>query len=83
MKKIKAGIIGCGFIANGKHLPSMARVEGVEVVAFCDLIIEKAQASAKKYGTPDALVCIDYKDVLAREDIDVIHVCTPNNSRWI
>jgi predicted dehydrogenase len=80
MKKLKAGIIGCGFIANGKHLPSMARIEGLEVVAFCDLIIEKAQISATKFGTPDALVCVDYKDVLARNDIDVIHVCTPNST---
>ena len=80
MKKLKVGIIGCGFIANGKHLPSMARLEDVEVVAFCDLIIERAQASAKKYGTPEALVCLDYQDVLARPDIDVVHVCTPNNS---
>jgi len=80
MKKIKAGIIGCGFIANGKHLPALARHEDVDVVAFCDIIIEKAQDSAKQFGTPDALVCLDYRDVLARKDIDVIHVCTPNSS---
>jgi predicted dehydrogenase len=80
MKKIKAGIIGCGFVANGKHLPSMAKIKDVEVVAFCDSVIERAQASAKEYGTPDALICLDYHDVLVREDIDIVHVCTPNNS---
>ncbi|MCB9420061.1 MAG: Gfo/Idh/MocA family oxidoreductase [Ardenticatenaceae bacterium] len=80
MKTIKAGIIGCGFIANGKHLPSMDRVEGVEAVAFCDIILEKAQASAKQFGSPDAFVCEDYRDLIKRDDIDVVHVCTPNNS---
>ena len=80
MKKLKVGIIGCGFIANGKHLPSLAAQKDVEVVAFCDIIIERAEASAKKFGPPDALVCLDYRDVLARKDIDVIHVCTPNSS---
>ncbi|MBL8058023.1 MAG: Gfo/Idh/MocA family oxidoreductase [Anaerolineales bacterium] len=80
MKNIKVGIIGCGFIANGKHLPSMARIEGVEAAAFCDIVLERAQASAKQFGGPDALVCTDYRDVLKRADIDVIHVCTPNNS---
>lgn len=80
MKKNRVGIIGCGFIANGKHLPVMATIEGVESVAFCDIILERAQAAAKQFGTPDALVCTDYHDVLAREDIDVIHVCTPNSS---
>ena len=80
MRKLRAGIIGCGFIAKGKHLPGLARMEDVEVVAFCDIIKEKAQASAKEYGPPDALVCLDYRDVLARDDIDVIHVCTPNST---
>ena len=80
MKKIRAAIVGCGFIANGKHLASMARRDDIEVVAFCDLIIEKAQDAANKYGTADALVCVDYRDVMARDDIDVVHVCTPNSS---
>ncbi|MEJ2758442.1 MAG: Gfo/Idh/MocA family oxidoreductase [Anaerolineales bacterium] len=80
MKTLKVGIIGCGFIANGKHLPSLAKFDDVEVVAFCDIIIERAQNSAKKYGPADALVCEDYHDVLARDDIDIIHVCTPNVS---
>jgi predicted dehydrogenase len=80
MKKLKVGMIGCGFIANGKHLPNLTRLEDVEVVAFCDIVIERAQASAKQFGTPDALVCLDYQEVLARPDIEVIHVCTPNSS---
>ena len=80
MKKIKIGIVGCGFIANGKHLPSIARFEDAEVVAFCDIVRERAESSAKNYGVPDALVCTDYKELLAREDIDAVHVCTPNVS---
>ncbi len=80
MKQLKVAIIGCGFIGNGKHLPSLVRQEGVEVVAFCDLVIERAQASAKQFGTADALVCTDYQDVLKRTDIDMVHVCTPNST---
>jgi len=80
MKKIKVGIVGCGWIANNKHLPQIAAHEDAEVVAFCDIILERAENAAKQYGTPDALVCLDYHDVLARKDIDAIHVCTPNSS---
>ncbi len=80
MDKIRIGIVGCGFIANGKHLFSMSLRDDVEVVGFCDIVPERAEAAAKKYGTPDALVCTDYRDLLARPDIDVVHVCTPNNS---
>ncbi len=80
MRTVRVGIIGCGGIANGKHMPALKLVEGVEMVAFCDLIEEKAVEAAKKYGTPDAKVYTDYKELLADESIEVIHVCTPNRS---
>ncbi len=77
---IRIGIIGCGGIANGKHMPGLKTVPGVEMVAFCDIIVEKAEAAAKKFGTPDAKVYEDYKELLKDETIDVVHVCTPNRS---
>lgn len=80
MKKLKIGIVGCGGIANGKHMPSLATVKEVEMVAFCDLIEDKAKAAAAKFGTPDAKVYTDYKELIADKSIDVVHVCTPNRS---
>ena len=77
-KKLKIGIIGCGGIANGKHMPSLAAIPEVEMVAFCDLIEERAVEAAKKYGTPDAKVYTDYHELLADKSIDVVHVLTPN-----
>lgn len=78
--KLRVGIIGCGGIANGKHMPSLSKIERVEMVAFCDLIEEKAQKAAKQYGAPDAKVYTDYRELLKDKSIDVIHVCTPNRS---
>ncbi len=77
---IRIGIIGCGGIANGKHMPALKNVDGVEMVAFCDLIVERAEKAAKEFGTPDAKVYEDYKKLLEDKTIDVIHVCTPNRS---
>ena len=79
-KLIKVGIIGCGGIGTGKHMPSLAKVPDCEMVAFCDIIKERAEESAKKFGTPDAKVYTDYKELLKDETIDVVHVCTPNRS---
>ena len=79
-KIIKVGIIGCGGIATKKHMPSLAKVADCQMVAFCDIIPEKAEASAKKFGTPDAKWYVDYKELLADPEIDVVHVCTPNRS---
>lgn len=81
MKKLKIGIIGCGGIANGKHMPSLKKLsDKAEMVAFCDIIVERAEEAKKNYGTPDAKVYADYKELLADPTIDVVHVCTPNRS---
>ncbi len=79
-RTVKIGIIGCGGIANGKHMPSLRQVEGVEMVAFCDIIVERAEKAARDYGTPDAKVYTDYKELLGDESIEVVHVLTPNRS---
>ncbi len=80
MKKIKVGIVGCGFIALGKHLPNLALMEDVEIAAFCDIIKEKAEKACAQFGVSDAKVYTDYRDLIARKDIDVVHVCTPNST---
>ncbi len=79
-KKVRVGIIGCGGIANGKHMPNLAKIAEVEMVAFCDIVEEKAVKAAEKFGTEDAKVYVNYKELLKDESIDVVHVCTPNRS---
>ncbi|MCZ2258497.1 Gfo/Idh/MocA family protein [Sporosarcina sp. G11-34] len=79
-KSLKLGIIGCGGIANGKHLPSLSKLKKVELVAFCDIEVSKAEQAAKQYGTVDAKVYEDYRNLLSDDSIDVIHVLTPNIS---
>lgn len=76
--KVRIGIIGCGGIANGKHMPSLKKLPNVEMVAFCDVIVERAEKAKADYGTPDAAVYQDYKKLLEDKTIDVVHVCTPN-----
>ncbi len=77
-KRFRVGIIGCGGIANGKHMPSIKAIDRADMVAFCDLIEERAVKAAKEYGTPDAKVYTDYRELLKDESIEVVHVCTPN-----
>ena len=79
-KLIKVGIIGCGGIANGKHMPALKAVKDCEMVAFCDIIPERAEKACAKYGAEGAKVYVDYKELLKDGSIDVVHVCTPNRS---
>lgn len=80
---IHVGIIGTGGIANGKHMPSLAKLDNVEMIAFCDIEMEKAQQAATKYGTADAKVYADYMALLQDPKIDVVHVLTPNDSHAV
>jgi len=77
--KVRVGIIGVGGIANGKHMPSLARLKNVEQVAFCDIVKERAEKGAVDFGSKDAVVYTDYRKLLENKDIDVVHVCVPNN----
>jgi len=76
---LKVGVIGCGGIANGKHLPSIKKNGLAEIVAVCDLIVERAEKAKAEYGTPETRVYTDYKELL-KEDLDAVFVCTPNRS---
>ena len=79
-RTVKIGIIGCGGIANGKHMPSLKKIKNAQMVAFCDIIEERAIKAAEEYGIEGAKVYTDYKELLKDKDIEVVHVCTPNRS---
>ncbi|MBU3101132.1 MULTISPECIES: Gfo/Idh/MocA family protein [Clostridium] len=79
MSKIRIGIIGCGGIANNKHFPALTFHKDLcEMVAFCDIVEERAVKAAKKFGAPGAKVYTDYNELLKDKSIEVIHVLTPN-----
>ena len=81
MEKVRVGIIGCGGIANQKHMPSLKEnSELCEMVYFCDIIPERAEKAAKEYGAQGAKCCADYRELLADKSVDVVHVLTPNVS---
>ncbi len=75
-KKLKAAVIGAGMIPTRSHIPAYQRLPNVEVVAVCDVKLDRAQAAAKAAGVPNAYA--DYKEMLAKEKPDLVSVCTPN-----
>jgi predicted dehydrogenase len=84
MKKLRIGIIGCGGIANQKHFPSLSKLGDLcELVAFCDIIPERAEKAAEAYGASNASVYTDYRQLLNDSSIDVVHVLTPNVSHSV
>ncbi len=79
MSRLRIGIIGCGSIANKKHMPSLKKINEVEMVAFCDIIEERAVKAAQDFGAEGAKAYTDFDEMLKNEKLDVVHICTPNN----
>ncbi len=75
MEPVRIGLIGCGGIAQSAHLPAIARLPGlVRLVAAADVREEAARAAAAPFGA-DAYT--DYRQILARPDVDMVILCTP------
>jgi UDP-N-acetyl-2-amino-2-deoxyglucuronate dehydrogenase len=73
---IGVAIIGIGSIAE-THIKAFKSFPArCEVRVLCDLYPEKAEKLAAAHGL-DVVVCTDYRDVLGREDIDLVSICVP------
>ncbi|MBT2654889.1 Gfo/Idh/MocA family oxidoreductase [Bacillus sp. ISL-18] len=75
MKKIRVGVIGCGSIAQHRHLPEYQVNPNVELTAVCDINQERAIETAEKYGV---LSYTDFNELLKSGEVDAVSVCTPN-----
>jgi predicted dehydrogenase len=81
-EKVRIGMIGCGGIANGKHMPALKRQTDIiaEMTAFCDIVPERAVKASEEFGAPGSRAYTDYRELLTSGEVDVVHVCTPNDS---
>lgn len=68
------GIIGSGGIAS-THASAYQNFDDVKIIAFADIFEEKARSQAERFGAP--LWFKDYENLLKRDDIQIVSVCTP------
>jgi predicted dehydrogenase len=84
MKKVRIGVIGCGVAATRDVLPNLVGPEfikrGVELVAVCDTVESRVKATMKTFGAKEAYV--DYREMLAKSDINAIAIFTPIGSHY-
>ena len=74
--KLKVGIIGSGAIALQVHAPGYkALADDCELVACCDVVPERAQAFATRFGIPQAFTNLE--EMLKLPELDAVSVCTP------
>lgn len=78
MQKIKVGVIGLGFIGK-QHIEALRRLPYVKIIAVSDSN-PGIQSWCKKNDIEK--IYINYEEMLEKEDLDVVHNCTPNNFHY-
>jgi len=77
---VKVGIVGCGRIATLVRLPSLKKIEGVEVVAATDTNEEQLRETLEKFHVEEGYV--DYRRMLEKADVEAVYVCTPPETHF-
>ena len=73
----RIGIIGCGKIAQVRHLPEYAANPDVQIAALTDLNEERTRELASRYGAKAYASAVE---LLADPSIDAVSICSANNS---
>jgi predicted dehydrogenase len=76
VKRIKAAVIGTGFIGPA-HVEALRRIDGVDVVVIASNEPDRARIIAERYGI--SRVYDNWEEVINDPDVEVVHNCTPNN----
>ena len=72
LDKVRVAFIGAGKQANWRHYPSVASLPDAEIVALSDLVPEKAEETAQRWGIPKTYA--RYEEMIAEEDPDAVYV---------
>ena len=78
-KTIRVGVFGAGNFANNQHLPNLSKIDGVEIVAVCDLNEEAARETANRFDIPR--IYTDGHEMLDREPMDAMWSIVPAYAR--
>jgi myo-inositol 2-dehydrogenase / D-chiro-inositol 1-dehydrogenase len=70
---LRAAIIGGGWIAR-RHVPAIDAAADVQLVAACDVDLDRAEAIA---GPRGARAYTRWEEMFEREELDLVWVCTP------
>ncbi len=76
-ERIRMGLIGCGGISRAHARGYLQLPDLFEVIACCDERKELAEERGQQLGAK--IVATDYREILARDDIDAVDICLPHH----
>lgn len=86
-ERINVAVIGCGKMANDFHLPTLLSFKDVQIVAVCEVDASRLEHAKQRVvstyaGSDRARACdtyVDFREALARKDIDAVCIATPEH----
>jgi predicted dehydrogenase len=78
---LKVGLIGCGNVVSYGHRPALTTLPDVELVALADVTEARRKIGKEWFDLSDGNLYSDYKDVLARRDVEAVAVTVPQRFR--
>lgn len=76
MKKLRAGVVGCGAIAHHCHIPGYQNNKSCELVAVADPDTKNRETAMEKFGVPKGYASVE--DMLDEENLDCVSIGSPN-----
>jgi predicted dehydrogenase len=73
-------VLGAGAWARGAHLPGYRRDPRCQIVGIADTVLERAQEAAREFNV--GVATADPYELICRDDIDLIDVCTPSQTHF-
>jgi predicted dehydrogenase len=78
MDTLKAGVVGCGAIADAVHLPVYDSNSNTELVSVAEIDAKRRSAVASKYSISSSYD--DGAKMIEEENLDIVSICTPPNT---
>jgi len=73
-KHFRVALVGCGRI-SANHFEALSKIDGLELVAVCDVVEERARAAGEAWNVP---WFVNYEQMLAAVPCDVVTIATPS-----
>ena len=78
---LRVGLIGCGVISNLNVLGYL-HSQDTEIVAVSDIEINCAANKLERWGLRTTKIYKDYKEMVDREDLDIVEILTPHHLHY-
>jgi myo-inositol 2-dehydrogenase/D-chiro-inositol 1-dehydrogenase len=74
IKLVKLGLVGCGNVAEYRHLPALRSIKNAEVVAVADINADRLERVADKFHVENRYA--DYRALVSDPGVEAVAICT-------